>query len=73
MLKRFIAKLILHKNNTCKSFLVRRQMGTILHAIEEQDRKKYYTCCHICEETCFSFGSKLIFYIDLDKISINDI
>ena len=72
MLKRFIAKLILHKNNTCKSFSVRRQMGTILLAIEEQDRKNIIHAVIYAKKHVFLLAQNLTFDIDLNEIPIND-
>ena len=69
--KTFYSKLILHKNNTCKSFLVRRQMGTILLAIEEQDRKNIIHAVISAKKHVFLFCPKSFLILIHNKILIN--
>ena len=69
--KTFYSKLILHKSNTCKSFHVRRQMGTILLAIEEQDRKNIIHAVISAKKHVFLFSPKSFLKLIYNKILIN--
>ena len=67
------------QNDTCKSFSTTSNVYHIAYD-REQDREKYYKCCHICEEACFLrtnfpliFVWSLLRYLSYVKMDIETI